>query len=56
MDREQKVKTKSPNNTQKYFSNWETITYGIPHGLILGPLLFIILYIFKIYKTIIEPG
>jgi hypothetical protein len=39
------------NKSIRYYSKWEPIRYGIPHGSILGPLFFI-LYINVLPKTI----
>jgi hypothetical protein len=41
-DRKQKTETKSSNSTQSTYSNWGIMKYGVPQGLILGALLFII--------------
>jgi hypothetical protein len=50
-DRKQKVKIKSPTNTQN-FSNWET-KHADPQEKILGPLLFIIhIELYNILPTI----
>jgi hypothetical protein len=35
-----KVKIKSPNEMQNFFSNWARVKHGLPGGLILGLLLF----------------
>jgi hypothetical protein len=38
----QKIEVTSPNSTQIFFSDWDTLKHGVPEGLIPGPLLFIL--------------
>jgi hypothetical protein len=40
------------NKSRQYYSEWESIRYGIPQSSILGPL-FVILYINNLQKTMV---